>query len=302
MTKLLGHSHLLSHRLRGFDERESTAIGVARALAKRIAHVEFDVRATRDGKLVAFHDPFFEDDSSQWQFIDSLTLTELQKQKSLSHLATLDEVCRVFAAEAAENTLLHVDVKVSGYERQILAVLEEHGVLTKSVIVSWLPSVLQAFNMLSPETPLCFSHITLVRAPWLLPFGKIFAAPIVLRSLGQLFSPFNTKLSLEFLTTRLHFHSDGNPSFVETGQDRTRCNHGHIVPRALTGPIFALLQRTKGYVCLPVASATKSLVADYHSNGIKVAVFSANSAAAADSIMTTIAPDIIYMDVATVFE
>src|SRR6187402_2627002 len=89
---------LLSHRLRGFDDRESTCSGLERALAAGVRHVEFDVRVTRDGQLVACHDSFFKADDGSWQYVDAWDLAALRAQRAMRGLATVDEMCACFAA------------------------------------------------------------------------------------------------------------------------------------------------------------------------------------------------------------
>jgi hypothetical protein len=290
-------ARLLSHRLRGFDEWESTRLGLERGLSAGAHHVEFDVRATRDNHLVAHHDPFFEAGDGTWHYIDEWDLATLRAQH-LSQLATLEEMCGCFAAFRSPNALLHVDVKVGGHEAVIRDTIARFGLLPHTVLVSWLPSVLLRFNALSPQTRLCFSHLPMARMPGLYAAAKALspvierAAPALSRGLRGI-AP---RLSKETLLACLHFHDNGDPAIGHEDDEETRCNHGHVVPGLLTGTMLDLLRRTDGMVCVPVRFATAALRRGYRSRGIQFAVYSVNDVPSLERVMAGIDPDIVYVD------
>jgi hypothetical protein len=298
---------LLSHRLRGFDVRDSTCNGLERALAAGVHHVEFDVRVTGDGHPIAYHDPFFKADDGTWQYIDAWDLAALRAQQVMKGLATLDEMCVCFAAHRGPDCWLHVDVKVAGHEQCIRDTLEKFQVLAETILVSWLPSVLLRFNALSPQTRLCFSHLSMDRAPWLYSvLERIYPAvePIAASGLRGMIGPAITALAPQLFqdasSVCLHFHDDGDPA-AGVGNDRVRFNHGHLVRGTLTGNMLALLQQTQGMVCLPIPLATATLARAYRSQGIGLAVFSVASEWSLARTMAKVDPDIVYVDNAALF-
>jgi Glycerophosphoryl diester phosphodiesterase family len=291
-------ARLLSHRLRGFDQWESTRLGLERALLTGVRNVEFDVRVTRDGHPIAYHDPFFKADDGAWCFVDDWDLAALRSQQAMRHLATLEEMCDCFATFRSPHALFHVDVKVVGHEAVIHDTIAKFGLLPHTVLVSWLPSALLRFHALSPQTRLCFSHLPMTRPPWLYAVAKALspivqdAAPVISRGLRGI-AP---QLANETLTVRLHFHDDGDPAHGDSGDDETHLTPGHVVPGLLKGTMLDALRNTEGMVCVPLRLATRALARGYQSQNIQFAVYSVNDQPTLESAVANIDPDIIYVD------
>jgi hypothetical protein len=300
MTSIDIIGRLLSHRLRGFDLWESTRLGLERALIAGVRHAEFDVRFTRDGHPVAYHDPLFKADDGSWHYLDEWDLAALRAQDAFSQLATLEEMCTCFATFRSPEALLHVDVKVGGYESVIHDTIAKFGLLSNTVLVSWLPSVLLRFNSLSPQTRLCFSHLPM--APSLYAVAKTLSpildhAPVALRRVLRDIGPQAFK---EASTISLHFHDNGDPASWDGGDEGAHHNVSHAVPGLLKGNTLDLLSRTHGMVCVPVRLATRTLGVTYRSQDIQLAVFSVGDKSSLDRVMTVVDPDIVYVDNADV--
>jgi hypothetical protein len=291
--------HLLSHRLRGFDQVESTGRGLEEALKAGARHMEFDVRFTEDGCPVAYHDTVFKPDRGATSYIDKWPLAALRSQRSLRHMATLEDMCKCFADFRTPDALLHVDVKVSGHESVIHETIAKFGLLTNSVLVSWLPEVLVNFHAISPLTRLCFCHLPLARTSWLYGVAKRISpivqgiAPSIGKGLQDLdLAPI---LASEAQAVRLHFHDDGD---VTTGNPDAdpHATPGHVIPDVLTGPMLDLLRETRGFVCAPLTLATRELRESYRALGIQFAVYSVADFRTLDDVMAKIDPDIVYVD------
>jgi glycerophosphoryl diester phosphodiesterase len=287
---------LLSHRLRGFDQRESTLAGLAAALAAGALHVEFDVRETRDRVLIAFHDPFFRADDGSWQRVEDWESVALREQSTMRHVARVADLVQAFAAAAGPDARLHIDVKVAGRERELKGLLESAGVLDRTILVSWLATVLADFHALSPATRLCFSHVSFERAPWLYSVAKAVLRPTLLRLAAAALAGLAPGRSRTLRSLSCHFHDDGAAEVGATAADRDSSIYVHLVPRILSGRALGLLQETRGLVCLPRWCASRRLVERYHRLGVEVAVFSVASRAALANVLTVAAPDIIYVD------
>lgn len=300
MTSIDTAGRLLSHRLRGFDQRDSTRLGLERALVAGVRQVEFDVRFTRDGHPVAYHDPLFKADDGTWHYLDEWDLAALRAQRAFSHLATLDEMCACFEALRSSEALLHVDVKVGGYESVILDTIAKFGLLSNAVLVSWLPSVLLRLNSLSPRTRLCFSHLTL--GPSLYAVAKTLSpivnhAPVAFRRLLRNLGP---QIAKEASTISLQFHDNGDPAGWNGCDQGAHHNVSHAVPGLLKGKMLDLLSRTHGMVCVPVRLATQGLGRVYRSQDIQLAVFSVGDDPSLERVMAGVDPDIAYVDNADV--
>lgn len=99
------------------------------ALELGVDMIEFDVMPLRDGTLVLAHDPE-----------DATSRTPLTLEQGLDH----------FAAEAYKNVELDVDLKIPGYEREVVEGLRERGLLERSLISSTYPESLALVRELDP--------------------------------------------------------------------------------------------------------------------------------------------------------
>jgi glycerophosphoryl diester phosphodiesterase len=114
------------------------------ALAHSVDMIEFDVLRARDGRLVLAHD--WEDAEGR----ECLTLEE-----GLDH----------FAGEAYNGVQLDVDLKLPGYEREVVDGLRARGLAGRSLIsTAWVES-LEALGRLAPGVPRGWS-IPRVRRDW----------------------------------------------------------------------------------------------------------------------------------------
>lgn len=275
---------------------------MARALEAGVHHVEFDLRLTRDKELVALHDPHLPIPGADgWAYVDELDVSDVRSVPAGAHVSTFEDLCRMFSERALPDTTMHVDVKIDGQEGPILQILQRHGLLDRCILVSWLPSVLFKFHGLAPSARLCFSHLTLSRAPWLFPLARAAQRSGVVgitRALGKRWS---AKLGRDFDSIRLYVHGDGDPRHDPSGDERLRSNPGHLVRDAVRGDMRALLRSTRGLVCIPARMATRALAQHYREDGIGLAVFSAKSLREVRSLVAAVGPDIIYVDAAAVF-
>ena len=291
---------LLSHRLRGFDEWDSTQLGLQRALEAGVRNAEFDVRFTRDGQAVAYHDPLFRANDGAWHFVDEWELAALRTQAAFPHLATLEEMCACFAEFRSADALLHVDIKVGGQETVIHDTIAGFGLLPHVVIVSWLPGALVRFNALAPETRLCFSHLPL--APVLYGVAKAVFEIVdhVPRVVSRAMREFGPSFLKEASTFSFYFHDNGDPVTGDTGDDGAHHNLCHVVPGLMSGAMLDLLRRTRGMVCMPVRLAPRTLVTGYREQDVQVAVYSVDDEASLEHLMATVDPDFVYVDSADV--
>ena len=99
------------------------------ALEHGVDMIEFDVLRTREGSLVLAHD--YEDAAGR----ECLTLEE-----GLDH----------FAGEAYAGVQLDVDMKLPGYEREVVEGLLERGLATRSLVSSMYTESLDRIGELAP--------------------------------------------------------------------------------------------------------------------------------------------------------
>jgi glycerophosphoryl diester phosphodiesterase len=101
------------------------------ALEHDVDMIEFDILRLRDGSLVLAHD-----------FEDAAKRTPL----------TLDEGLDLFAGEAYSGVELDVDLKLPGYERQVVDGLRARGLSERSLISTQYLESIDKLRELDPET------------------------------------------------------------------------------------------------------------------------------------------------------
>jgi hypothetical protein len=292
---------LLSHRLRGFDRWDSTRLGLERAMTAGVRNAEFDVRFTRDGYPVAFHDPMFRADDGSWQFVDGWDLAKLRTQKAFAELATLEEMCVCFADFRSPGARLHVDVKVGGRAAAIYETIARLGLLPHVVLVSWLPNVLMRFHALSPQTRLCFSYCPLERG-WVYDLGSRLAPVLnwVAPALGRGLRNAGPQVFKDSSMVLLYFHDNGDPASGPEGDQGAHHNVCHVVPGVVSGAMLELLRATHGMVCVPRGLATRALRSSYRAEKVELAVFSVSSELSLERVLAGVDPDIVYVNDAEV--
>ena len=99
------------------------------ALEHGVDMIEFDVLRTRDGRLVLAHD--YEDSESR-------------------ECVTLEEGLEHFAGKAYAGIQLDVDLKLPGYEREVVDGLALHGLTERSLVSTMYPESLDRLGELEP--------------------------------------------------------------------------------------------------------------------------------------------------------
>jgi len=107
----------------------NTAASFEAALGHGVDMIEFDVLRTRDGRLVLAHD-----------YADS------ERRECL----TLEEGLELFAGEAYAGVELDVDLKLPGYEGDVVDGLARHGLTERSLVSSMYPESLDRLGELAP--------------------------------------------------------------------------------------------------------------------------------------------------------
>ena len=99
------------------------------ALEHGVDMIEFDVLRTRDGRLVLAHD-----------YADAERREPLTLEEGLAH----------FAGEAYAGVELDVDMKLPGYEREVVDGLARHGLVERSLVSTMYTESLDRLGELEP--------------------------------------------------------------------------------------------------------------------------------------------------------
>jgi len=119
----------VGHKGAGLLSPGNTAESFRAALDSGVDMIEFDVLRLGDGRLVLAHDP-----------------GDAARRKPL----TLDEGLDLFAEKAYAGVELDVDLKLPGYEREVVDGLRERGLDSHTLISSMYRESLRAIGRLQP--------------------------------------------------------------------------------------------------------------------------------------------------------
>lgn len=231
---------IISHRFRGFAERESTVEGLQAALDFGVQQIEFDIRMTRCGTPIITHDEASPDRKGQIHHLRDIHAFEMAALGGdFAHMPTARELFAHISAHANTDCRILIDVKDAGFEEMLYALCAEHRLRDRAVWVSWLPEVLYALHDIDPEASLCLSH-------WCAEPGEA--------------------------TRAIHTVHEANLGHVARPQ--RRFVHGERSGWHVEGPLRGDLRDIVNWVCVPAYQISAALVEDYHRDGIQVSAFS----------------------------
>jgi glycerophosphoryl diester phosphodiesterase len=136
----------------GFGHPENSLKALRQALTSNVHGIELDLRLTKDHKWVVMHNPFFKGEEQKVLKIHQSTLSRLRRE-----VLPLDTALALIATD--EKKTLFLDVKDVGEEKQILKMLENYGLLDRTIIISWEPEVLRRVYNRNSGVKLGFSYV-----------------------------------------------------------------------------------------------------------------------------------------------
>lgn len=117
--------------------------------------IETDVRMTKDGVLVLFHDPTLERMAGEgieggvcdytWEELQAFTLT---KKGNIDKIAKLEDLLRLFSFR---NITFAIEIKQAGIEPRIADMLRKYNMAKKTVVTSFKFDCIRAFKEYAPE-------------------------------------------------------------------------------------------------------------------------------------------------------
>ncbi len=260
-------TQLISHRFRGFSPRENTIEGLIAALDFGVAQVEFDIRVSRCGTPLIYHDEAALDHAGQLRKIcEIMAMDRSEIGGTFAYMPTADALFKA-ASEHPNKARLLVDMKDAGFEDMLVALAHAHGIADRIVWVSWLPETLYAIRDLLPNAELTLSH-------WCQnPTAAIRSLHTVYEAIdGDIIRP-----------TRRRVHGERSGWFVDG---------------TLTGEIRALVNN----VCVPANMVTRELVENYKRANIGVSAFSYVTRDSVEAASKALGFDDYFIDAKAVFD
>lgn len=264
--------HLISHRFRGFSDYENTLDGLISALDFGVLNLEFDIRIARCGTPMIYHDEYAFDGSGHRHLLTHIMAADYPKiGGTFARMPTADILFATVACHSNTEARLLIDIKDTGFEAEIHALVSLYRLQDRVVYVSWVPECLYRLHDMAPEIPLCLSHWC--KAPDASIHGrhKIFTA--------------------------VKGHIPKMPADYLTGH-----RSGWFVDGPLRGHMLDILRTSKGAICVPQDMVSAALVEDYHQHDITVAAFSYTDWGAIYSHKNDMNIDMYFIDKKEVFE
>lgn len=260
-------SQLISHRFRGFSEYENTIAGLRSALDFGVEQVEFDIRVTRCGTPLIYHDESAKTVTGELQHISNIMAKDRHRLGgAFAHMPSAESLFEAAASHENKARLL-IDMKDAGFEDMLVALAKACRLTERIVWVSWLPETLYKIRALLPNAELTLSH-------WCQnPNAAIRASHKV------------------YVAQNGHIP---RPSRKLVRGERS----GWFVDGPLKGEIRDLIQN----ICVPASMITRDLVEDYQADAIKVSAFSYVTREGVDRAEKELGLDDYFIDKKIVFD
>jgi glycerophosphoryl diester phosphodiesterase len=141
---------ILAHRGGAGLEPENTIRAFKRALDLGVDLIEFDVRLTKDKKLVVIHDEKVDRTTNGRGYVRDLTLDEIRKLNIAENekIPTLEEVINLLKTE---KPIIVIEIKEPETTEKILKAIKNKRLENKVLIVSFWPDVLKKIKEIAPK-------------------------------------------------------------------------------------------------------------------------------------------------------
>lgn len=264
---MVTRSQLVSHRFRGFSLYENTIAGLNAALDFGVDQVEFDIRVSKCGTPLIYHDEAAKTKSSKTRHICDIMARDRQIiGGTFAYMPTAEALFEA-AAKHPHKAKLLIDMKDAGFEDMLVALAKANGLTDRIIWVSWLPETLYAIRDLLPDANITLSH-------WCQNPNKS------IRALHQVFEARDG-------------HIPRPPRRQIIGE-----RSGWFVDGPLKGKMRNLVQN----VCVPANMVTRELVENYQADGIKVSAFSYVTRDGLDAAEVSLGLDDYFIDAKVVFD
>jgi glycerophosphoryl diester phosphodiesterase len=140
---------IIAHRGMPFLAHENTIESFKRAVELGADMIEFDIRRTADGNLVAFHDPSITHNHTEFLLRD-LSFTKLQSIASLQkfQIPKVSEIFETFAGE----TCFDIEFKEENCEEETMSIVSDNQCIEDCCCTSFNEAVVRKVQSLWPDT------------------------------------------------------------------------------------------------------------------------------------------------------
>ena len=139
------HMKIIAHRGASFFLPENTLLSIGNALDRGVGMVEIDVRQSRDGEIVVFHDATLGRTTNGTGMVKDKTLLELKKLDA-GHgetIPTLNEVLKLVKSKLGkvskfkDQPSIIIEIKEPGIEKEVLDIIKQEDMVKKVIVASF---------------------------------------------------------------------------------------------------------------------------------------------------------------------
>lgn len=139
----------IGHRGAKGYEPENTIKSFKKAISLGVDAIEFDVRKTKDGKLVIFHDKKVDKLTEGKGLVNNLTLDEIKELRVQGEeILTLQEALNFIGKKVKK---IFVELKESGFETEVLKEIKKRKLEDRVIVISFLKDVLKTVRKLNKK-------------------------------------------------------------------------------------------------------------------------------------------------------
>lgn len=266
---------LLSHRLRGFSEPDNSIPALKHCLNSQIKYLEIDIRVSKDGLLIVYHDPYIRD-SGEKLYLHEMIYSDIIERFSADGIPTLEYFIETYLEGNNSNSILCLDIKDFGYETELFALLARYDILEKIYFISWIPETLLRLAELGVSQKLFFSYYPLDKRP-----------------LSNILSKIITNISMYVPP---YFHITGNRFLLTENSKYLRGYQRVVMTTQLPEDILIILQQTGGGVCIEKRLLSSKLLSKLKRLDLQVWVFGLKNDDEYFDLETNPQVDVIFSD------
>lgn len=135
---------IISHRGGSLLVKENTISAYKKSIELKVDLVETDVRMTKDGFIVCFHDKTLDRIAGVKDELKNLTLKELKKINS--DIPTLEELLDFCNSKVS----VIIEVKEKGFEEKLIEIIERKNAIKEIIVISFEEEIVKRIKILKP--------------------------------------------------------------------------------------------------------------------------------------------------------
>jgi len=296
-TKHIILEGLLSHRIRGFGQIESSIPALEKALQSEIKYIEVDTRHTVDDQILIFHDHLICDRNNSDIWIKDKTLDEIKEEKfeDRIQLASLEEMLIIFR-NSNSNAKFCIDIKDPGLSEVYCQYIRKYCLEERVVFISWIPEILKEIHYILPKVPLIFSYHPITSLIKIILKGIISLNNFM--HFSKIVEVLTDSYRFKVINTLLPFFDcyDRSANSLTGRLGEKGWGHTHFITGLPTGDLLNILIESQGGVCVPKYSITNSFRERANYLGLQVWVFTINHLNRLIEYIMRVKPDVIFTD------